>query len=78
MALFAGRLAAHEKPAGRRQTPTHRTHSIVTGPPGITISLTGEGFDLIAARAAWVCSLYALIPLGVAYLVFLRRDVTED
>jgi ABC-2 type transport system permease protein len=29
-------------------------------------------------RAAWVCSLYALIPLAVAYLVFLRRDVTED
>ena len=29
-------------------------------------------------RAAWVCSIYALIPLGVAYVVFLRRDVTED
>jgi ABC-2 type transport system permease protein len=29
-------------------------------------------------RAAWVCSLYTLIPLAVAYVVFLRRDVTED
>jgi ABC-2 type transport system permease protein len=29
-------------------------------------------------RAAWVCSLYTLIPLVIAYLVFLRRDVTED
>jgi ABC-2 type transport system permease protein len=29
-------------------------------------------------RAAWVCSLYTLIPLAIAYLVFLRRDVTED
>jgi ABC-2 type transport system permease protein len=29
-------------------------------------------------RAAWVCSLYMAIPLAIAYLVFLRRDVTED
>jgi ABC-2 type transport system permease protein len=29
-------------------------------------------------RAAWVCSLYTLIPLTIAYVVFLRRDVTED
>jgi len=29
-------------------------------------------------RALWVCSLYTLLPLVVAYLVFLRRDVTED
>ena len=29
-------------------------------------------------RALWVCSLYTLLPLAVAYLVFLRRDVTED
>jgi ABC-2 type transport system permease protein len=29
-------------------------------------------------RAAWVCALYTLIPLAVAYVVFLRRDVTED
>jgi ABC-2 type transport system permease protein len=26
-------------------------------------------------RAAWVCALYGLLPLGAAYLVFLRRDV---
>jgi ABC-2 type transport system permease protein len=26
-------------------------------------------------RAAWVCALYALPCLGVAYLSFLRRDV---
>jgi ABC-2 type transport system permease protein len=29
-------------------------------------------------RAAWVCSLYTLVPLMIAYVVFLRRDVTED
>jgi ABC-2 type transport system permease protein len=29
-------------------------------------------------RAAWVCSLYTVIPLAIAYVVFLRRDVTED
>ena len=29
-------------------------------------------------RALWVCSLYTLLPLAVAYVVFLRRDVTED
>jgi ABC-2 type transport system permease protein len=28
-------------------------------------------------RAAWVCALYALPAIGTAYLVFLRRDVTE-
>ena len=26
-------------------------------------------------RAAWVCALYAIPRLGVAYLSFLRRDV---
>ena len=29
-------------------------------------------------RAAWLCALYAGIPLFAAYLVFLRRDVTGD
>jgi ABC-2 type transport system permease protein len=29
-------------------------------------------------RAAWLCTLYAGIPLFAAYLVFLRRDVTGD
>jgi ABC-type transport system involved in multi-copper enzyme maturation permease subunit len=29
-------------------------------------------------RASWVCTLYVLLPLAVAYLVFLRRDVNED
>jgi ABC-2 type transport system permease protein len=29
-------------------------------------------------RALWVCALYAAIPLSVAYLVFLRRDVASD
>jgi ABC-2 type transport system permease protein len=29
-------------------------------------------------RALWVCALYAGIPLAVAYLVFLRRDVAGD
>ena len=29
-------------------------------------------------RALWVCSIYTLVPLVVAYVVFLRRDVTED
>ena len=29
-------------------------------------------------RAAWVCALYVGVPLTVGYLVFLRRDVTED
>ena len=29
-------------------------------------------------RAAWVCAIYTLVPLTVAYVVFLRRDVTED
>jgi ABC-2 type transport system permease protein len=29
-------------------------------------------------RAAWVCALYVGVPLAIAYLVFLRRDVTED
>ena len=30
------------------------------------------------ARAAWVCALYIAIPLGAAYLVFLRRDVAGE
>jgi ABC-2 type transport system permease protein len=29
-------------------------------------------------RAAWVCALYTLLPLFVAYLVFLRRDVAGE
>ena len=29
-------------------------------------------------RALWVCSIYTLVPLVVAYVVFLRRDVIED
>ena len=29
-------------------------------------------------RAAWLCALYAGIPLFAGYLVFLRRDVTGD
>jgi ABC-2 type transport system permease protein len=29
-------------------------------------------------RAAWLCALYAAIPLFAAYLVFLRRDITGD
>lgn len=29
-------------------------------------------------RAAWVCALYVVVPLAIAYLVFLRRDVTDD
>jgi ABC-2 type transport system permease protein len=29
-------------------------------------------------RAAWVCSLYILLPLFAAYLVFLRRDVAGE
>ena len=29
-------------------------------------------------RAAWVCALYISVPLVAAYLVFLRRDVTEE
>jgi hypothetical protein len=28
-------------------------------------------------RDLWVSSLYIAIPLGLAYLVFLRRDVTN-
>ena len=30
------------------------------------------------ARAIWVCALYILMPLGAAYLVFLRRDVAGE
>jgi ABC-type transport system involved in multi-copper enzyme maturation permease subunit len=26
----------------------------------------------------WVCALYVGVPLAIAYVVFLRRDVTED
>jgi ABC-type transport system involved in multi-copper enzyme maturation permease subunit len=26
----------------------------------------------------WVCVLYVGVPLAIAYVVFLRRDVTED
>ncbi len=29
-------------------------------------------------RAAWLCAVYAAVPLAAGYLVFLRRDVTED
>jgi ABC-2 type transport system permease protein len=29
-------------------------------------------------RAVWVCSLYTIIPLVAAYLVFLRRDVAGE
>jgi ABC-2 type transport system permease protein len=29
-------------------------------------------------RAVWVCALYVCVPLAIAYVVFLRRDVTED
>jgi ABC-2 type transport system permease protein len=29
-------------------------------------------------RALWVCTLYAALPLSVAYLVFLRRDVAGE
>jgi len=29
-------------------------------------------------RAAWLCSLYGIVPLVAAYLVFLRRDVAGD
>ncbi|HZT91395.1 MAG TPA: ABC transporter permease [Gaiellaceae bacterium] len=29
-------------------------------------------------RAAWVCALYAVVPLLAGYLVFLRRDVAGD
>ncbi len=29
-------------------------------------------------RAAWLCAIYAAVPLAAGYLVFLRRDVTED
>ncbi|HKB20358.1 MAG TPA: ABC transporter permease [Gaiellaceae bacterium] len=29
-------------------------------------------------RALWVCALYVGVPLAVAYVVFVRRDVTED
>jgi ABC-2 type transport system permease protein len=29
-------------------------------------------------RAVWVCALYITVPLVVAYLVFLRRDVSEE
>jgi ABC-2 type transport system permease protein len=29
-------------------------------------------------RALWVCGIYTAVPVAVAYLVFLRRDVTED
>jgi ABC-type transport system involved in multi-copper enzyme maturation permease subunit len=29
-------------------------------------------------RAVWVCALYVGVPLAIAYVVFLRRDVTED
>jgi len=29
-------------------------------------------------RALWVCALYIALPLGVAYTVFLRRDVAGD
>jgi ABC-2 type transport system permease protein len=29
-------------------------------------------------RAVWVCALYVGVPLTIAYVVFLRRDVTED
>jgi len=29
-------------------------------------------------RALWVCALYIGVPLVAAYLVFLRRDVSEE
>lgn len=29
-------------------------------------------------RALWVCALYIAVPLAVAYVVFLRRDVSEE
>jgi ABC-2 type transport system permease protein len=29
-------------------------------------------------RAAWLCALYAAVPLAAGYLTFLRRDVTGD
>jgi ABC-2 type transport system permease protein len=29
-------------------------------------------------RAAWVCALYTAVPLGIAYVVFLRRDVAGE
>jgi ABC-2 type transport system permease protein len=29
-------------------------------------------------RAAWVCALYAVVPLAAAYVVFLRRDVAGE
>jgi ABC-2 type transport system permease protein len=29
-------------------------------------------------RAAWVCALYAFVPLAAAYIVFLRRDVAGE
>jgi ABC-2 type transport system permease protein len=29
-------------------------------------------------RAVWVCALYVAVPLGAAYLVFLRRDVAGE
>ena len=29
-------------------------------------------------RAAWLCAIYATLPLGAAYLVFLRRDVAGE
>ena len=29
-------------------------------------------------RAVWVCALYIALPLGAAYVVFLRRDVAGD
>jgi ABC-2 type transport system permease protein len=29
-------------------------------------------------RAVWVCALYTIVPLAVAYVVFVRRDVAGD
>jgi ABC-type transport system involved in multi-copper enzyme maturation permease subunit len=29
-------------------------------------------------RCAWVCALWAAAPLGVAFLVFRRRDVSGE
>jgi len=64
--------------------------AVLPGTEGIRPYLLGTQFEawhgflrtptdwVPVVRAAWVCALYAALPLTAAYLVFLRRDVAGD